>query len=395
MAQQTIGVQAPALSGLAARLSPERLLRDAERTTELRAWGEPAFTPSLERLCRSAVDEAGFDDASADRFAATLSVSLVKRLRLYADRARYPEIAVQEIRAPLVVTGLPRSGTTILHALMAQDPGARSVRTWELDQPSPPPRAETYETDSRIAQSQHAVDQLPAQFKAMHAMGATLPEECNNIMMMAFLSPNFGATARVSSYLRWLVDEADMTPAFELHRHVLQHLQAFKPGDYWLLKAPPYLWWLGDLVKAYPDARIVITHRDPAQVIPSNASLIAFLQGRTSDAGRLEIGTEQLDIWQHGVDRMLAFRGGRADAIVDSLYVDFIRNPLAVVRAIYDGFGMTLSDKALAAMQAFMADNQQNKHGKHEYSAESYGLSTDRIHRQFAPYIEAFSIPTA
>lgn len=384
-------------SDIAVLLSPRRLIAEAEQATGLDDWGEPVFAPALERLCRSAIEEAGFDQNGAERFAANIHQILVKRLRLYADRARYPQITQQQISAPLIVTGLPRSGTTILHALLAQDPAARSPQKWEIDEPSPPPQAASYRTDERIARSQDAVERLPAQFRAMHAMGATLPEECNSIMTMAFLSPNFGAIARVSGYLRWLVEEADMAPAFDLHRHVLQHLQAFAPGRYWLLKAPPYLWWLDSVQDAYPDARIVITHRDPAQVIPSNSSLIAFLQGAESDEQRLAVGAEQLDIWHCGVDRMLDYRAANAgsETVCDSYYADFIRDPLAVVRNIYERFDMVLTDDALAAMHAFMSENRQDKHGKHEYSAAAYGLDNADIQQRFARYIDRFAIPIA
>jgi hypothetical protein len=377
-------------------LDPARLIADAEAETGLGDWGAPEFMSALDLLCHSAVDEAGLQGAALAGFAANIRRLLANRLRLYADRAAHPEIAAQAIVAPIIVTGLPRGGTTILHALLAQDPAARSPAKWEVDRPSPPPRTETYGTDRRIAIAEAAVAALPDIFRAMHAMGATLPEECNSIQMMAFRSPNFGASANLPSYMRWLIEEADMAPAFALHRHVLQHLQAFAPAHHWVLKAPPYLWWPNALFDAYPDARVVVTHRDPAQVMASNASLIAYLRSWTGNPDPVAVGAEQVAQWRVGLDRLHAFRstGAHAGSFLDTYYADFIRSPMTVVARIYDHFGMTLTSEAEIAMTQFLGRNVQGKHGRHDYAAETFGLSREGLHRDFADYIAAYAIPT-
>lgn len=376
-------------------LDPDALCRDAEQVTGLSDWGEPPFHAALSRLCASARDESGQDEAGLERFAARLSDLLVTRLKLYADRAAMPEIGQQRIVAPIIVTGLPRGGTTILHALLAQDPAARSPQSWEAGAPSPPPRAESYASDPRIAAAQAKIDALPATFRAMHAMGASLPEECNSIMQLAFLSPNFGASLSLPSYMAWLIEEADMGPAFALHRHVLQALQAFAPRQWWALKAPPYLWWPEALFAAYPDARLVVTHRDPAEVMASNASLIAFLRSMNGPVDRHFVGSEQVHQWAVGLERMEAFRMGAAapKAIVDVYYRDFVADPIAVAEQVYAAFGIELSATARQAMEDFMASNQQGKHGKHDYSAADYGLETAVLHARFADYIARRSIP--
>lgn len=376
-------------------LDPNELCRKAEQTTGLSDWGEPPFREALSRLCTSAREESGQDEAGQDRFAAGLTGLLVTRLKLYADRAAYPEIAQQQIVAPIFVTGLPRSGTTILHALLAQDPSARSPQSWEANAPSPPPRAESYATDPRITAAQAQIDTLPATFRAMHAVGATLPEECNSIMQLAFLSPNFGATLNLPSYMAWLIEEADIAPAFALHRHVLQALQAFAPRQWWALKAPPHLWWPEALFAAYPDARLVMTHRDPAEVMASNASLIAFLRGLNGPVDRKLLGAEQVDQWAVGLERMEAFRARTSapNEIVDIYYRDLVRDPLAVVEQIYSAFGIDLSAAARQAMEGFMARNQQGKHGKHDYAAADYGLEPAALRDRFADYIARRAIP--
>lgn len=376
-------------------LDPDALCRNAEQATSLSDWGEPPFHEAMSRLCASARDESGQDEVGLDRFAARLSELLVTRLKLYADRAAMPEIAQQQIIAPIFVTGLPRSGTTILHALLAQDPAARSPQSWEANAPSPPPRANRYADDPRIAEAEAKIDALPATFRAMHAVGATLPDECNSIMQLAFLSPNFGATANLPSYMAWLIGKADLDPAYALHHHVLQALQAFAPRQWWTLKAPPHLWWPDALYAAYPDARLVVTHRDPAEVMASNASLIAFLRELNGPVDRKFLGAEQVDQWTVGLERMEAFRArtNAPNEIVDIYYRDLVRDPLAVVEQIYAAFGIELSPAAQQAMKDFMAGNQQGKHGKHDYVAADYGLEPAAIRTRFGDYIARRAIP--
>lgn len=383
----------PALvSERALLLDPAALLRRAEAATGLNDWGTPPFDEPLERLCRSAIDDADLSTERCVGFAARIDAILQKRLSLYDDRKRHPEIAQQVIAHPLVVTGLPRSGTTILHGLLGQDPGARVAQRWEVERPSPPPRRASYDSDPRIAMCEAEVAALPAAFRAMHVMGATLPEECNSIMTMAFLSPNFGALANVSGYVDWLVDEADMAPGFAVHRHMLQHLQAFHPGGHWVLKSPPFLWWLGDLLETYPGARVIVTHRDPTEVIPSNSSLIAYLQQRDSVEGRRAVGAQQAAIWKQGVDRLRRLRQGRAlsEAIIDIRYADFLADPMGAVSAIYSHAGLSLTAQAADAMRLFMAQNAQNSHGRHDYNADAFGLDSDKIRVDFADYIAEY-----
>lgn len=378
-----------------AGLEPETLCKLATEATGLADFGPIEFLIPLERLCKSAHDEGRLGENTRAAFKGMILGNLSRRLRIYADRQQMPEIAAQVIAPPLVVTGLPRSGTTILHALLAQDPAVRSPQSWEVTFPSPPPREDTYASDPRIAQSQAQIETLDPAFRAMHAMAATMPDECNSIMTMAFMSPNFGASFNVPGYVNWLIEEADMGPAFTFHRHFLQHHQAFCPGKFWVLKSPPYLWWLDKLFAAYPDARVVFTHRDPAQILASNASLINFLREKSYPVDKIALGQEQLDQWGLGVTQSMAYRasGKHEDQFIDTQYADFMADPMAIVRSVYRHFGLDLTADAVAAMANFSAANAQGKHGQHLYNAADYGLEANRIHRIFADYIARFNIP--
>jgi hypothetical protein len=365
-----------------------KLIANAEQATCHSDWGEPEFRNGLAQLCGS----KGADDALAGQ----ISAQLEKRLYLYADRTAHPEIPAQEIIAPIFVVGFPRSGTTILHALLAADPRARSPLTWELGAPSPPPRAESALTDPRIAATQAGIEQLPQQFRAMHAMGATLPDEDNSIMQLAFRSLNFAATREMPDYVDWLLD-CDMAPAFALHRHMLQHLQAFHKREWWVLKAPPHLFALNALFATYPDARIIFTHRDPASIMPSNASLIAFLHemsGNTVD--RAALGKAETAKWRKGMGQAMAFRAQNpklSDRFFDLQYRDFTTDPIAAVEAVYRWLNIALPAEPRAAMTAFLADSRQGKHGKHDYSPEQYGMTADAIRAEFADYMITYNVP--
>ena len=205
---------------------------------------------------------------------------LTTRLQLQREATDHPEILRGEIRRPLVVLGLPRTGTTWLFELLALDPGARAPLSWEVAAPCPAPRLDSFATDPRIAQTQAGIDAMLAsvpELATMHPFGATLPAECNAILQLHFASSNFWATYAVPDYIRWLT-EAPAAAAMTTHRRVLQQLQWRGPKGRWVLKSPPYLLMLEELLAAYPDACLIQTHREPAKMVASLANMIRALR---------------------------------------------------------------------------------------------------------------------
>jgi len=367
------------------RLSRDDLLDDAVRRAGFDDFGAPAFMEGLDALIGSIGENRQIPEAARPMVEARVSEPLVQRLRLYGERARHPEIARQKIVAPLIVIGLPRSGTTFLHALLSRDPVARSPMAWQISNLSPPPRQETIDTDPRIAATEAAQARLPEDFKLMHLVGPRLPEECNTIMAPSFVSPNFDSGLHVPEHMQWFM-QADAGPALEVHRHTLQHLQAFTAGDRWVLKAPPHMFHMAALIAAYPDAQIVFPHRDPADTIPSLASLIASIRGWIfPEVDKARIGQEQLEYWATALERALAFRDDPAQAVrfCDVSYADLVARPMETAAAIYDHFGMTFSAAAEAAMRAFLADKPKDKHGTHRYTLEEFGLTRDMVADRF------------
>lgn len=324
----------------------------------------------------------------------------VNRLGYVDDRKTDPAVAAQEIEKPVFIIGMPRTGTTILHDILAQDPANRAPLTWEVMFPSPPPRAETFTTDPRIAVAAATFPdrekELP-EFKAVHPMGAELSQECVVMMGESMITPLFHNQFRVPSYEDWVDTEAPFRTVYDFHKRQLQHLQAHHARDRWVLKTGAHLWGLDQLLETYPDARIVFTHRDPVKSMTSYASLTTMVRGVTSDSvDPHEIAAD----WTPRLRRVL-MNGIRVreakeypDAIFyDVLFTDFVRDQFSVVQSIYDAFGLPMSDEGAAAMKAFIDDNPPGKHGVHAYRPEDYGIDRERTRTDFAEYIEHFGLP--
>lgn len=322
----------------------------------------------------------------------------VNRLHYVEDRKRHPGIADVQIERPVFIIGLPRTGTTILHDILDQDPANRAPLTWELMFPSPPPTTADAVTDPRIAMCQATIpegDERDVLFKAMHPMGALLSQECVVMMGESMCTALFHNQFRVPSYQDW-VDQADWAPVYDFHRRQLQHLWFRKPGDRWVLKTGAHLWGLEQLLITYPDARIVFTHRDPVKSMTSYASLTSLVRSAGSDHVDRE---EVADDWtrrlqskvQHALDVRLA--GDYPDAIFyDMFFPDFVADQFTEITKIYEALDLPMSDEGAAAMQAYIADHPKGKDGIHRYAPEEYGVDPAEVREQFASYIEYFDL---
>ena len=378
-------------------LDERRLLDAACRETGIPGFGDETFREPLRLLLRALDKEGRLTLLGRIAARADIAGLLATRLRLEADRKRYPGIADQTIRRPLFVVGLPRTGSTLLHHLLAQDPGGRVARAWEVMEPSPPPERARYETDARIGRAARRLawfDRLAPDFKRIHPLGAELPLECIAIMSASFASPRFHTTYHVPSYQAWLAG-ADLHPAYDFHRRFLQHLQWRAPAGHWVLKAPSHVFGFEPLFATYPDAIVVQTHRDPLTVLASVASLTLVLQGAFTDhLDLVEIGAEVTQRWSSGLERaMEARRDVRVDErFFDVRYQELLRDPMAVVRRIYDRFGMALSAEAEARMQRFLRNQPKDRHGAHRYSLSAFGLDARDLGPRFKSYCERFGL---
>jgi len=362
-------------------------------------FGEGPFLEPLRLLLGSLEHEADLTFLGRTVARRTLVRVIRNRLQLVADRKRHPGIASVEIRRPLVVVGLPRTGSTILHDLLACDPASRTPLTWECDAPSPPPGSARRDSDARIAASDAelaGVDRLLPGFRAMHPMGARMSQECVVLNMHAMATPIFHNSYRVPTFQDWVDDACDWAPVYEFHRRQLQHLQWRCPGERWVLKSGGHMWALHQLLETYPDACIVATHRDPVKVAASFASLATLLRSMTSDAvDAREVAADWTPRLAKVLERSIDVRdSGRLapERFYDMHFSDLLADPMGVVERIYDHFELPLSGEAADAMRAFIADNPQGKHGAHRYSPEAYGLDPEREWQRFGRYVERFGV---
>ena len=374
------------------------LLEAARRQAGLNDFGDTSFLEPLRRLIESLGAEARLNPVGHLATRYNLIRLLVDRLRMEEDRKRNPGIAEKEIRRPIIITGLPRTGTTLLHNLLALDPASRVPLTWETMVPSPPPEVATYRTDRRIGLVDRQIGwfhRLIKGFNRLHPIGARLPEECLVIFSHSFLSYQFETTHRLPSYLDWL-EVQDLRPAYEVHRRFLQHLQWRCPGSRWVLKAPAHMFDFEAMFSAYPEACVVMTHRNPIDVTASNASLTATLRSAFSDeVDPFEVGPECSQRWAEAIGRALHSRDrgcAPAERFLDLYYTDILADPVAAVRKVYARFDLPFPEGLKERIHEFLHQNPKDRFGKHHYSLEEFGLNLEEETRRYAIYRERFRL---
>uniref|UniRef100_C6DYF5 Sulfotransferase n=1 Tax=Geobacter sp. (strain M21) TaxID=443144 RepID=C6DYF5_GEOSM len=379
-------------------LDRETLLTKCRKATSLNDFGGDGFLEPLDILLRSFEEDADLNLIGRVTVRHEMLRLLCNRLCIQRDRQQYPAIAQEEIRQPLFITGLPRSGSTFLHALLAQDPGCRSPLVWEVMHPSPPPDCATFRCDPRIALTAKElswIDVLMPGFERCHCIGATLPQECIAMTDHSFLSYLFESMYYVTSYRSWH-DRQDKLPAYRYHRLFLQQLQWRCPGSHWVLKAPSHLMALESLFQVYPDARVVMTHRDPLKVLPSCASFAHLLRAPfTGPIDLAELGGEVSRRWEDSALAATRFRAGASGGggrFHDVNYPDLLRDPMAVVQGIYRFLDKELAPEAEEAMHLFILQQPKDKHGAHRYSLKQFGLDAEAEREKFQQYSNYFGV---
>jgi hypothetical protein len=376
-------------------LDVETLLSAAEAQTGLSDWGtDQAFRIGLGELVSAAV-AAQLSEAGAASLQDQILTQLAIRLHFVEDEKLHPEITEQKIVRPLILTGLPRTGTTILHDLCALDPAGRAPQEWESAIPWPAPEAATYTTDPRIAQTQAGIDAMLEAMpvlRTMHPWGATLPADCLSFFAFSLYCTRFFASIYVPQYAHWLAT-AHPDGIYRSHNRALQQLQWKGPKGRWILKEPMHLLNLDQLIKIYPDACIVQTHRDPARTLPSNASLVWTIQTMLKpDLSKKEAGREALKLFGAHLERgTIARRDPAVDSrVLDIAYRDTVLDPVGTVKRIHDHFGFEFSAEHGHRIEEHIAHNPQGKHGEHKYNAEDFGLDQATLKGLMPEYRERF-----
>ena len=372
-------------------LDPGAILDRARRASGF-AFNDSLVEEGLDRLIRSLESEARLGLFGRFAIRRMLQRATNSRFRVERAFAERPEIADEEIRDPVFILGAPRSGTTILHALLHLDRDHRAPLSWECLLPYPAPRQSDYGANERIDTVRREFEQifqLVPDFRKKHYMTADSPQECLAITALNFTSFQFLAQAYLPTYHEWFVG-ADQQRNLQWHRRLLQFLQSGgvrRPR--WLLKSPVHIMRLGALFAVYPDAKVIVTHRDPEYIVPSTASLISSMRSLYSDhEDTTRTGHEQLRIWSAYFDKFLRDRQrlGQESQIVDVLFNDFARNQMRVVESIYARFGWELHPDDRRRMERLLREEPRGKHGVHDYSLEQIGITATDIERAYANY---------
>jgi len=379
-------------------LEEDSLHAASSRLTGLSDFGPTGYLPGLRKLIESLETDARLNLFGRYFARRQLLELLANRLRVVDYRNHHPEVARQEIRRPLFILGLPRTGTTLLYGLLAEDPAHRAPLSWEVDDPCPPAETATYETDPRIERTQKRFDQvnqLAPGFQAIHPVGALMPQECIVLTASDFMSVRFEMCFDVAGYQTWLVDQ-DMTSAYAFHRAFLQHMQSRHARTRWVLKSPGHLGPIDKLFEAYPDAMVVQTHRDPIRVIPSVASLEYTMRQVASDeVDAARLGRQQLALWSALLDQGMRARDRhpeRESQILDLSMQEIVQDPMATVERIYRSFDLELGAEARTRMERYLAAHPRDKHGEHRYSLSAFGLEEEMVNSAFKGYRERFGL---
>ncbi len=367
------------------------LIETAKRRCGLDDFGEGVFFEALSRLLESCQREARLNLIGRIALRVDLLQILCSRLLMERDRQQYPDIARQEVRQPLFIVGLPRSGTTVLHSLLAADPEHRCPLMWEVMTPSPPTAADEQCRIRRATRSCNFFNWLAPTFRHVHAVGAELPQECVGLMTATFTSDQFDTMFYVPSYRSWFFQQ-DLRSTYEYHRRFLQHLHFRRAGRRWILKAPTHMFAMPALLSVYPDALLVQTHRTPVDAIASVSSLVTILRRAFSDAvDPFVVCREAIDYWSETMARFLNERDRlESNRICDIPYDEICRDPIAAVTRVYNHFGWRLSGETEQRMRALLASNGQGQSGNHRYHLSQFGSSAEEVLRAFAPYCQRF-----
>jgi len=376
-------------------MNTQDLIATARQRAGLSNLGDPSVLLGLNILVESLNTEARLTESGRKRMQATIVDILVNRLRVEDYLASHPHLLERPIEQPLFVFGLPRTGTTLLINLLNEDPQRRSFLRWEAFDSVPPPKAAQLSSDPRCLKEQANLDmsvKLAPHIAAMHYEDADSPTECQFAMAPSFCAQYFESIAYIPSYRKWFL-ETSYLPAFRYHKRLLQLLQSEAPGR-WTLKNPWHPLFLNDLTTIYPDAQLVMTHRDPVEVVGSACSLIKHVRVMFSDSVDTHaIGASMVDMFDQMIARTLAYRQQHGpNSIYDVQYPALMRDPLTQMKKLYRHFDEPLTPQAESAMAAFLANNPQGKHGTHKYSLEEFGLTAPQVRDHFRDYCREFEI---
>lgn len=378
-------------------LSVSKLIAAARKKSGLQDFGDEWFIEPLTVLVDAINREANLTPLGKVIQKTRLESALVIRLRVQQFIKQHPEVLDIELGKVIVIAGLQRTGTTTLHRLLAADPDMRALLSWEALNPLPLPNEQPDNPEPRIAQARRAekgLAYLAPEFFAIHPVEHDAPEEDILLLDLCFMSQSPEATLHVPSYAHWL-EQQDHTRAYQYLRLLLKILMWQRPARNWVLKTPHHMEFIDTLLRVFPEAIIVQTHRDPQKTTGSFCSMVSHGRGVFSDqVDPIEVAQH----WVRKVDRLMRrsmetrTQWGN-DRFIDVSYYDLLKDPVAEVKRIYDFAGIDFSERAKAAIKSTSQKNVQNRYGKHRYNLADFNLTPEQIEQTYAYYRHQYGIP--
>jgi hypothetical protein len=376
--------------------SIDALHEDACKEAGLDDFGDPTYREGLEVLLASLDEDDNLSPLGKGIYRGQLTKILATRLRTVQRLKDRPQVLESEIRRPIVITGLVRTGSTALHYLMGQDPGLQKLEYWLAAEPQPRPPREEWEAnpafEAAVGELEFLYDTTP-DLMAVHEMKADWPEECRHILAQCFTDDRFETSATLPRYNEWYHETAH-PETYLWHKRVIQLIGSTDPERRWLLKYPVHLRQLEALFAVYPDACVIQTHRDPRIVMASYASFISKIRRMHQlDVDLAYVAREQMESWAHAAEAGMRYRDAHGDGqFVDLQFRAFMSDPVGSVKRIYAQFDQTLSPEAEAKLQAWRDQHPQGKHGQHSYEKMDIGVSEGEILERFAGYMERYDL---
>jgi hypothetical protein len=369
----------------------DALLDAAATEAGLDDFGPGDFREGVGVLLDSLERDGDLAPGAVEQVVSGLRRRLVNRLEVEAWYRDHPEIEALAVRGPVDINGLPRTGTTALANMLSLDPQFRALRQWEQMQPCPPPIADHELDDPRREAEVAQIASYSDEVKAMHTFDVNATSEDVEVLGMAF--HNQQGTWPVPTYRTWWRD-TDMTGTYHYHRRVVTLLQSRRPPDLWLFKAPHHNFHLEAFVAAYPDARFVMTHRDPAKAVPSWVSICAALMPPAAGERDVEaLGRELCEHLRQGVEHAIAARAAIGEErFLDVHHRQLIADPMGTVERVYEHLGHELTGSVAADIAEWQVVNRSGAHGTHRYTAEQFGMTVDQVHADFADYIDHYGV---
>jgi hypothetical protein len=378
-------------------LEPDTLVAQAIEQTGLDDFGPDDFREGLAVYCDSVSTEAQLNDIGEMVIPGNIVACLVNRLRVYDWAKQHPGVTDDEIVAPFVVIGIFRAGTTFVSYLLEKDHRNRPLLGWEAQSSVPPSTPETRTTDPRIEAAiagRAMLDQINPRVRVVQNEDADGPTECISVLNQDFKSLTWEALSNVPTYGEWL-HRTDHRSAYEYHRLVLQVLQSGGVRGRWSLKSPHHAMRLDALHAVYPDARLIVMHRDPVVLSASVCSLITTLTSTFSDADHgAYIAEHWTDMLTASIDGLNIFRDAHPEVpILDVQYAELVSDPLATMTRVYESFGDELDAQSYDAMRAHVESRPKGRFGQHGYDLDEFGLDGPALAERFRPYVERYDIP--